>query len=1561
MKRILKTIFRKERYGPLVNSTALGKPLLKPILLYSLLCLIYLSASAQTVEWTWVSGDNTVDEKGWYGTKGVANSRNKPGARQNGAEWIDDNGDLWLFGGYGYGGGTGVGYLNDLWRYDESASKWIWTSGDTIKNQTSVYGTQGTGSTSNKPGGVWGGHSWMDTNGDLWYFGGQGKGAASTVILLNTLWKYDVSSGKWTWVTGSQGTETNGTYGTLGTASSSNTPGSRHRFVGWEDETGDFWLFGGFGRAASGTNGSLSDLWKFETSSEKWTWMHGSSSKNGGGTYGTISQSATSNAPGARHQACATLSSEGDLWLYGGTGYDGGANSGTLNDLWEYNLDNNEWTWLSGNNTHSHNHTYGSIGVAAGANHPGDRLRSLAWADGDENFYLYGGHGNTGQKYGDLWRWDGTNWTWISGSSSDDPSAKYPTLGQGVAQTTKTPGYRRWGSTWVDSDGSFWCFGGLNTSDYFNDLWKCQLIYKIENGEKNEEARSEFKIISGENTGEALQDGSDYVEIIDQTFNLNNSTTNLPSASNIVTRQARSWRLKINDQGNNGGSITIEFDLLRVPNSDVTYYLIHQAAGAGAYFLQNDFNYKVSGNKVVFSGDIDDLTHRDYYAIGWSGEDAGYALDFDKASTSDKVTLPVDLDASTSNFSLECWFNPSSTSGTQVIMGQNTGTGTPRSLLTVKANGTIITTLGNATNASTSTVTANKWYHGAVTYDGSTIKLYLDGKLEKSASVTAEGCDGTWVMGVSHSGGSAFDGQMDEMRIWNDVRTESEIRKNMYHPLAGNEANLLAYYKFDQVSSTFLPDVSSNSNSGTLSNFSLSGSNSNWVASDAPIVARANANQIAGPGNGLEFDGSNDYVSVSNFLDPSSSSWTAEGWFNTDVTSTSTLITQANGSASSNGRVYLRIANGVLETYLGGSKISGTTSLQTGEWYHAAIVYDGTTVKTYLNGLLEISKVKSISTCDGDLIIGSNKSFASNFNGKMDEWRFWSSTRTQAEIQDNMYASVDEDASGLTAYYSCDYLTGTTLTDLTSNSNDGTLNNFPTTCWVSASAREPFKTIKAGTHGTGSTWKNGSAPSSSSDRMAIFHDVILSSSGTYERLQVNSGVNLTASADLTVSGDVIVNGTLAGSNKLILNGSAKQCLGGSGNLGALQVNNSNDISLEGDLTISGALTLTSGDVEVNDHTLTLSGTTSHGSSSSYLKLNGTGSVKATVGSSTVIIPVGRNPYLPVIIDDGGGAEYTVGVADKVYSNPATQTTELTTNCVSETWTVQSNQSASNVSIQVGWDAAEETTGFSRSACAVAHWENGVSSSWTQGTNGTSSGSDPYFQTTTITSMSTNLYYFGVGSAGSPLPVELSYFNAEWAEANKNVNLTWETVTEINNSHFEVQRALRLRSGAVAESSWSTNTDTERSRSGSGSGSGTEMNWEVIAQFAGRGTTLSPTQYSYTDHIEHLESKPEVLYYRLKQVDFNGEFEYSEIRTLQTNEESELQFELYPNPATTQLHISTSFPIEEVKIYNALGKLIMTVHSSNSIDISTLPTGNYYLETRPKHLQSPAHRSRFLVE
>lgn len=193
------------------------------------------------VNWTWVSGSSSINQAGIYGQQGVADVSNSPGGRQGSVGWTDANENFWLFGGSGYDSSS-TGLLNDLWKLD--GMMWTWVSGLASKDETGVYGSKGVANPANVPGSRWQSIGWVDGNGDLWLFGGDGFDSTGESGYLNDLWKFEVAGGVWVWMDGAEAADQTGVYGVKGVSGPDSFPGARKSSISWLDERGDLWLFG---------------------------------------------------------------------------------------------------------------------------------------------------------------------------------------------------------------------------------------------------------------------------------------------------------------------------------------------------------------------------------------------------------------------------------------------------------------------------------------------------------------------------------------------------------------------------------------------------------------------------------------------------------------------------------------------------------------------------------------------------------------------------------------------------------------------------------------------------------------------------------------------------------------------------------------------------------------------------------------------------------------------------------------------------------------------------------------------------------------------------------------------------------------------------------------------------------------------------------------------------------------------------------------------------------------------------------------------------------------------
>lgn len=263
------------------------------------------------------------------------------------------------------------------------------------------------------------------------------------------------------------------------------------------------------------------------------------------------------------------------------------------------------------------------------------------------------------------------------------------------------------------------------------------------------------------------------------------------------------------------------------------------------------------------------------------------------------------------------------------------------------------------------------------------------------------------------------------------------------------------------------------------------------------------------------------------------------------------------------------------------------------------------------------------------------------------------------------------------------------------------------------------------------------------------------------------------------------------------------------------------------------------------------------------------------------------------------------VAGIVYSN----------NVVNKTISISEEVSGgSNLTVSIPWNASEERLGFDRTNCYVATHNGGSTNVWYASPTGSAIGTGPYSRSLSgITSDLTTAKLFSVGSSGT-LPVKLIKFNGVLVE--NIAKLTWTTASEINNKAFEIERSVN------------------------------GVNFEYVGFVKGVGNSNSLNRYAYNDNLSSINyQQVSSIYYRLKQIDQDGKYEYSNTIVIKTNNDQNFgnNISIVPNPFTDGVQINYSQHQKaavKVVLVDALGrevytKQVQSIIGNNAINIDNL--------------------------
>jgi large repetitive protein len=729
--------------------------------------------------------------------------------------------------------------------------------------------------------------------------------------------------------------------------------------------------------------------------------------------------------------------------------------------------------------------------------------------------------------------------------------------------------------------------------------------------------------------------------------------------------------------------------------------------------------------------------------------------------------------------------------------------------------------------ASTQSIPTGVWTHVAMTWSsGGYLKGYINGVevISKTSPTLSVNGSNNFVIGRApwtNMNQGAFSGRMDEVRVWNVVRTQAEIKADMYREI-GTNANLKIYYKMSNGSGTTVTDNSGNGYSGIFSSSPV------WTASGC----------FAGPKNCLDFDGVDDYVSITNGV-ILGTNFTQEMWiYPTDasVTFHGILGQHPAGGVQYRSPCIYQYGKKIHFGFGNGTWYSDITIddvLTINAWNHIAVAFDGTTYLIYVNGRLVYSSLCASGKTPNSTAQSFIGKIDNMFIGKIDEVRIWSVTRTQSQIKENFLNTLSGSESGLEAYYRMDYSDGVNLYDVTSNARNGTLTNFSlsgtTSNWTTSTAFNTWIGCESNAWSTASNWSNGCVPSST-DNVGIYKWML--------------------------------------GNELLISGTPS--------LNHIVFSSTSSPTLNSNFTATGYLILNK-DINLNGYTINLG-------SSGYLD-EGSYRLYGNSGSITTTRSLGN-----ISAQNVGGLGAVITTSADMGSTTITRghTTQGSNNSISRYYTITpSTNTGLNSTLVFNYNDNEMNGNTEANLKLFKSTNNGTN--WiAQNLSVVNTAAN------TITMTGIDCFSkWTAANSNSPMPIELISFTS--AVNGRNVTLAWKTAKETNNSGYEIQRK-----SSVTE-------------------------WTTVAFINGNGTAQNEHNYSFTDTRLNAGK----FNYRLKQIDFNGNFAY-----LYLNGNVEIgiptNFSLsqnYPNPFNPSTKIDFQLPqdgIISLEIYDISGKEITTL-------------------------------------
>jgi hypothetical protein len=349
---------------------------------------------------------------------------------------------------------------------------------------------------------------------------------------------------------------------------------------------------------------------------------------------------------------------------------------------------------------------------------------------------------------------------------------------------------------------------------------------------------------------------------------------------------------------------------------------------------------------------------------------------------------------------------------------------------TGKAEGWVGEEGGEATESvvSTEALEPNVWTHLALTYDGSKLRLYVNGALAATKSLPGItlASEGPLTIGCAPAFEEAFRGRIDEIRIYQRALEAGEVAGDRAAPLQTPSATPVAAYAFDENEGALAADLSGNEHDGTVEGAQWSrgkyGSSLGFAGEEGECVTVPDSAEL---GLGEEF--------------------TIEAWAKADYPLAEDPIVFKESEGSYSYTLGLGFSEtGKAEGWVGeegGEKSEHVTSpkaLEPNVWTHLALTYDGSHMRLYVDGeLVGTKSLPGISLAsEGPLQIGCDEAFEETFRGRIDEVRLYQRALEAGEVAGDRATPLQTPPTHPVAAYAFDEGEGETAFDF-AGENDG--------------------------------------------------------------------------------------------------------------------------------------------------------------------------------------------------------------------------------------------------------------------------------------------------------------------------------------------------------------------------------------------------------------------------------------------------------------------------------------------------------------------------------------------